>query len=440
LRRNVVIVVLDTLRKDHSDGLEELLDYGFEKVEDAISPSSWTLPSHVSMLTGLLPSQHRVHEGRNIRPRNLASVARAKVPTSGTNLLNIARDCGYTSICATGNPFVSPLYGFNFDQHHEFRATGEISAEAMEILEKDQRDLRVALALARKGRLKDLLRLFDYRLREEVGRVARTQQMEKGSKFIVDFTSKANLPSPFLLVVNLMEAHEAYVWGEDFMKTVALSALGRPGDGPDWRRAYPRHAELAISRGMEMISHVLKYDPLIVVTSDHGQLLGENGLFGHGYSLEDALVKVPFYIRYPSSGVAREPRGRFLSLTEVPGIVSGVIRDEPYSFGRDIAVAESFGYVNDLSHFVNGSDKERIDRLFQARARIFMEDGTVTFNRDSKLIEELTGNLTKDKAEVAIRSIPSATSIAESDQLPSVAPERSDEEVVLERLRRLGYE
>lgn len=437
MQPNVVLIVLDTLRVDHSRGLDELLDYGFAKVPNAISPSSWTLPSHVSMLTGNLPSQHRVHEGRDIRPRTLAAIARTEVPANGTNLLNMTRECGYTTLCATGNPFISPMYGFDFDHYHEFGPTGEISAQALEIIGQNQRDLQVALALAKKGNVRDLFRLLDYRIKQEVGRVARIRQMEKGSKFIVDFASHTKLPTPFFLFINLMEAHEAYVWGEDFMKTVGISVLGRPTEASWWKDAYPHHAELATRRAVAIVLQLLKYDPLIIVTSDHGQLLGEKGRFGHGYSLDDVLVHVPFYIRYPQSSARLESKGAFLSLAELPRIVSSVVRDEPYAFGSDTAFSESFGYVNDLTPYLVDGDTERLDQLFQSRARVFTRDGAITFNRDTRAVEELTGKVTRAEAEALVGSVPS---VEETKRPGRTAENRADEELVLERLRRLGYE
>jgi hypothetical protein len=37
---NIVIIVLDTLREDHDQDLDKLLDYGFVKYQNAIAPAS----------------------------------------------------------------------------------------------------------------------------------------------------------------------------------------------------------------------------------------------------------------------------------------------------------------------------------------------------------------------------------------------------------------
>src|SRR5690348_2218755 len=69
---NVLVIVVDTLRADH------LSTYGYTRptsphlthlaaqgtiFEDAIAPSSWTLPVHASLLTGLYPQEHHVESG-----------------------------------------------------------------------------------------------------------------------------------------------------------------------------------------------------------------------------------------------------------------------------------------------------------------------------------------------------------------------------------------
>lgn len=40
-------------------------------------------------------------------------------------------------------------------------------------------------------------------------------------------------------------------------------------------------------------------DSLIIITSDHGQLLGEHGKRGHGIFLYDELLRIPLFINYP---------------------------------------------------------------------------------------------------------------------------------------------
>ena len=45
------------------------------------------------------------------------------------------------------------------------------------------------------------------------------------------------------------------------------------------------------------------YDPesLIIITADHGELLGEHGLFGHPSELYENLLRIPLLIKLPDS-------------------------------------------------------------------------------------------------------------------------------------------
>src|SRR5689334_15658285 len=68
-RPNLVLILIDTLRADHlhaygysretSPALDRLAARGV-LFEDAVTAAPWTLPSSMSILTGRLPSSHRV--------------------------------------------------------------------------------------------------------------------------------------------------------------------------------------------------------------------------------------------------------------------------------------------------------------------------------------------------------------------------------------------
>ena len=38
---------------------------------------------------------------------------------------------------------------------------------------------------------------------------------------------------------------------------------------------------------------------LLIITSDHGENIGDHGLMSHAYSLHDTLIHVPLIVRYP---------------------------------------------------------------------------------------------------------------------------------------------
>jgi len=56
------------------------------------------------------------------------------------------------------------------------------------------------------------------------------------------------------------------------------------------------HADHLLGRAIDALDD----DTWIVVTADHGDLLGESGLLGHQFSLRDELINVPLIIAHPS--------------------------------------------------------------------------------------------------------------------------------------------
>ena len=59
----------------------------------------------------------------------------------------------------------------------------------------------------------------------------------------------------------------------------------------------------------ELKAQGLYDNALIVVTADHGELLGEHGRFGHGNYLHQEEIHVPLFFKYPAGevGPARSP-------------------------------------------------------------------------------------------------------------------------------------
>ena len=106
---NIVLIVIDTLRGDYSKILDPVFEkYGFKKYTNVIAPSSWTIPSHASMLTGLYPKDHGAHATKNIKVPNI------KLKKIGKLLTLDLKKIGYTNYLYSANPYISPNFGFKF--------------------------------------------------------------------------------------------------------------------------------------------------------------------------------------------------------------------------------------------------------------------------------------------------------------------------------------
>jgi arylsulfatase A-like enzyme len=426
-RPNVILLVIDTLREDHAGGLEALRDLGFVKYENAIAPSPWTLPSHVSMVTGLYPSQHGVHEAYGVYAGAMMELSRQRMSKLDRGIIGELMKEGYSAYVISANPLISAAYGFG-------GVTEGLMADDACRRHKECKDyerltttlsrhkgylLGAALELIRDGEVRLLLSglrmLTRLRLRRLAGRLGLCDPtMEKGSLAILDFLRGRPFTEPFLMLINIMEAHGPYTVKDmdlrltvrAFLEAVFFNRLDEEVANLN-RQSYPRHAAYAARRALEIIHALKGYldRSLVIVTSDHGELLGDGGVH-HGYFLKDGLLRVPLWVRWPSWARPVKQEGAFASLAQVPSIVRAAVNGETLSLGSDVVLAESFGSPNRPESFYREGElpREAIKRVFSHRVRVYTRRGSATYNVDSDDVEEVSGDvqeLTKVVREVA---------------------------------------
>ena len=94
---------------------------------------------------------------------------------------------------------------------------------------------------------------------------------------------------------------------------------------PEARLRYRREVEAVDAAVGEILAELdrlgLYDDTLIVLTSDHGEALGEHGTMGHGASLYDEALRVPLFVKPPAGSALAEPleagRDRLARLIDV---------------------------------------------------------------------------------------------------------------------------
>ena len=253
--RNIVVITLDTLRSDR------LSCYGSRQVAtpnidafaaegvrftNAASTVPLTLPAHASIMTGLYPPAHGVRE-------NVGYVLGEHIPT----LAELLRNGGW----ATGG-FVSAFVldhqwgiGRGFDRYFDdFDLRGVEMAGAAN-MGSVQRDGAETVAAA--------VRWLDQRPADR----------------------------PFFLWLHLYDPHEPYTPKEPFRSRYP----GRPYDG---EVAYTDSLVGDFRRALE--ARGLLDDALVVITSDHGEGLGDHGEDFHGFFVYDTTVQAALIVRLPS--------------------------------------------------------------------------------------------------------------------------------------------
>ena len=292
---SVLLISIDTLRADFvgacgstrglTPNLDRLAAEGL-LCADASASSPYTLPSHVTMLTGQQPSVHGVTDhGRRLtsgRSRSLAEV--------------LAR-AGCATQAFTSGGFLNAEFGLTrgFDG---FAVVDPLRAEEPG---------RTAEVEARHGAL--------------VAGVLARQRSEHGPPALERWL-RAHTDERFFLFVHSYSVHD-YAAPPELLRCAELGCTQpevpllahTPEEAaaftPEMRahivhryEAALRHADLRVGELLALLDELGRAaDTLIVVTSDHGEEFFERGFLQHGGSLHEELLRVPLLLRGP--GVKR---------------------------------------------------------------------------------------------------------------------------------------
>jgi arylsulfatase A-like enzyme len=298
-RPPIILIVLDTVRADHlkrfgypRDTMPALEQWAENAVvaTHAVSPAGWTGPAHASIFSGLPVSLHGHHYGKT---EGVFSTE----PVDGIAWLpGRLKNLGYHCVAVTANPLALPAddIGFNHVFQPSRRPWDRMSLAA-------EVDYRFSI-----------LRRLSERMRWRVPYV----DAEKIVEIVERAVPKGD--GPLFLFVNFLDAHSPYDPPEE-----ALELLGvRPVQ--TWRR-YDSHRKITVDwpnlpasktrtlsdlydgelRWIDMnLIHLLEWideqygeKAIVIVTSDHGEELGERGRVGHEYGLPQSVAHVPLFIK-----------------------------------------------------------------------------------------------------------------------------------------------
>jgi arylsulfatase A-like enzyme/Flp pilus assembly protein TadD len=280
-----LLVTLDTFRADrvgaygHAGGLTPNLDRLARegvRFDAAWSTVPLTLPSHATMLVGLLPPAHGLRQ-------NGSGALPAATPTLATQLA--ARG-------ARAAAFVS------------------------------------AYVLHRRFGLDRGFATYDDAIPQRPGRPAGMEAQRPGretvDRALAWLEGNAASGEPIFLWVHLFDAHAPYEPPEPF-----ASAIAEPYDG--------EIAEVDAQLGRLLAAFEargLLADTLVAVAGDHGEALGEHGERSHGLLLYEPTLRVPLVLRgrgLEAGGVVREP----VSLVDLAPTVIDLLGAEPIPLAAD---------------------------------------------------------------------------------------------------------
>lgn len=351
--RNVVLVCLDSVRKDVFDDVAVRVQNAADvSVDGCRAASSWSTPSHESMISGLLAHEHGVHT----HSRSFASLPRER-----TVFADLPE---YRTVGASSNVYAGPEYDFDryFDEFFPL-GRGIRFPEAVDPYssERSLDEYRAyALACLRNGKPVRSLCNGALELLDSVSdRLA--WLFDEGARPGLEVVRRelASTERPTFAFVNLMEAHIPYRparyldddlydcprgWSSAERDVWELFSAEYDERYWDRRNGLYRAAVDYLDRCLSQFLEELDGATTVVVTADHGDNLGteaDEGLANHKSSLSEGLLHVPLHLINPPE--VSEPTGRYLSHLSLPDLIRGIRDGRIEDLTSDRAFAELAG-------------------------------------------------------------------------------------------------
>jgi choline-sulfatase len=291
--RHLVLVTIDTLRADRlgcygdrsvdTPHLDALARDG-ARATDASVQVPLTRPSHVTLLSGLYPAEHGIRD-------NVAPSLREDVPTLAERL----KGAGFSTAGFVSSIVLSRQSGLarGFDT---FSDHFDVGAD----------DARFLNTIQRRG---------------DIPTAEATSWLE------------AQRGSRLFLWLHLYDPHEPYEPPEPFASRYA----DRPYDGEvAWSDELVGRLDATLAR------LGIRGETLLVVTSDHGEGLGDHGEAVHGYFVYESTLAVPLLFRGPGIAAGRRVNATARSIDLVPTVLDLLGVRPPASAhlsGRSLAAA-----------------------------------------------------------------------------------------------------
>lgn len=339
---SIALVVLDTLRKDAFDDHFDWLPG--TRYEQAYATSHYTVPSHASLFTGRYPSETGTHaKSHTFNP-------------SWAPLAERLSDVGLETHAFSANVNISRQFGWDrgFD-HFDGSWNCKHANSTEDIFEwnafirrhREESPLRFGKALW--ACLRDDCDTLPS-LRHGLEIKYRTHTVEdSGACEALDHVERTKFRDDAFLFMNLMEAHVPWDPPEQY-KTVSLD--GHPGfvesvrgddvDQPRVRKAYENAVRYLSDVYRDIFAVLREQFDYVITLSDHGEMLGEHGVWGHGFGLYPELTHVPLVVWGTDGPDRRDEIVNLLDVNRTVLELAGADVD-PGNRGRDLRTDLSDG-------------------------------------------------------------------------------------------------
>lgn len=342
---NIILIVLDTHRADrlgiygYPHDTSPNID-AFAQIstvyENAIAPAQWTIPSHASMFCGEYPTTHGTLQS--------GDALNVGFHTFAEHLLRV----GYQTTGFCNNPLVGVLdNGFRrgFQRFYNYGGTvpstpfmfgektsgtfSKIRQQYFRIIDRIATPIQQAVAASPKV-LQIALNPWLVPL------WTRYSNFKGDTESSINDTChhllnkmRGSTHEPKFIFLNLMETHLPYTPPKRFIQKFAPLVLEDP-DAQEFIRVYNTQAlkwllplekpypeleartlDTMYDAEVSFQDHLLnqlfeildqpqhRENSLVIIVADHGEMLGEHQIMGHGLGVYEELVHIPLMIRFP---------------------------------------------------------------------------------------------------------------------------------------------
>lgn len=307
---NVIIVAYDAVQASHvshlgnaretTPTLDKLASQGFS-FSNASSAAPWTVPSYMSMFTGLYPTEHKVTNKFTVFTKETKNISNLeKLSPSVETLAQTFKANGYVTGGFTGDAGVHSQFGYNkgFDVYKDndpFGSIGIASNQALDWL-KENKDKKFFMFL------------HGYDAHGQF----KLPEGYKGKFMPTDYKGKFKAT-----------AEEQRLLREEGLVRGKLTMT--PADIDFWRSWYDSKIRDEDDRFASFYSELEKLDltkkTIVVVVSDHGTEFMEHGRFDHGHTLYDELTHVIMLFKIPGYTGGVKPSMQVTQLDIAPTLV-----------------------------------------------------------------------------------------------------------------------
>lgn len=317
MNQNVVVIVMDTAREidvfpedgEVAPSLTEIAEEG-TRYRQAFSPAPWTLPSHGSLFTGTYPSKHGAHAGHKYLDDTVPFL-----PT-------ILAEDGYETVAVSNNTWISEEFGFGrgFETFYKTWQYVQTETDFSDIAQTKEGWDRIRALVPRLVRGNPLVNVTNA-LYGRFGRKRNDSGARRTNQWISEWLTERSEDRPFFLFVNYLEPHLEYRPPKPFAQkflpdnVTYEEAMEISQDAWSYVAGKTNHGERefeilrALYRGeiayldhqIDDLRNALEEadewdDTIFIVTSDHGENIGEHSLMDHQYCLYDTVLHVPLIV------------------------------------------------------------------------------------------------------------------------------------------------